>query len=71
MDEEIISPMSDEDLIEAYENDKILNRRTYFDKDLTYIEEFDTYNGSHHIIMVKLENWTDEIKEFAEEYVED
>ncbi len=65
--EEFIGPMSEEEFREAYENGHILNLETYFDEDLNYIEEFDTYNGHHHIMMVKLEDWNEKIRQFADE----
>lgn len=71
MDEEILGPMSEEEFREAYENGYILNLDTYFDENLNYIEEFDTYNGHHHIMMVEFKNWNDEIRKFADEILED
>ncbi len=71
MDDEFIFPMDQDEIFEAYENDEILNLKTYFDEQLNYYEEFDTYNGIHHIFVVELENWNDEIRRFADEILQD
>lgn len=63
--------MDEEEFRYAYDHGDILNPRAYFDEDLNYIEEFDTYNGSHHLLIVAYEDWTDEIRQFADEILQD
>ena len=41
------------------------NLNCYFDKNFRYVEEFDTSDGSHHILKVNVEDWTQEIYEEA------
>lgn len=63
--------MNEEEFWYAYEHGDILNAKAYFDKELNYIEEFDTFNGRHHMLIVAYEDWTDEIRQFADEILED
>lgn len=61
----------DEKFKEAYNCGDILNPEAYFDEDLNYIEEFDTFDGVHHALIVAYEDWNDEIRQFADEILAD
>ena len=65
------SPMDEEGFIKCYEDGRIWNLRTYFDEELNYIEEFDTADGCHNILIAKYEDWNEKIRQCAYELLVD